>query len=55
MSRGQIDEYTKFVSKLGAKGLAYIKVNDVNDIENGIQSPILKFLNVETVTKILKN
>ena len=54
MSRGQIDEYTKFVSKLGAKGLAYIKVNDVNDIENGIQSPILKFLNVETVTKILK-
>ncbi len=54
MSRGQIDEYTKFVSKLGAKGLAYIKVNDVNDIENGIQSPILKFLKVETVTKILK-
>ena len=54
MSRGQIDEYTKFVSKLGAKGLAYIKVNDVNDIENGIQSPILKFLNVETVKKILK-
>ena len=54
MSRGQIDEYTKFVSKLGAKGLAYIKVNDVNDVENGIQSPILKFLNVETVTKILK-
>ena len=54
MSRGQIDEYTKFVSKLGAKGLAYVKVNDVNDIENGIQSPILKFLNVETVTKILK-
>ena len=54
MSRGQIDEYTKFVSKLGAKGLAYIKVNDVNDFENGIQSPILKFLNVETVKKILK-
>ena len=54
MSRGQIDEYTKFVSKLGAKGLAYIKVNDVNDIENGIQSPILKFLNIETVKKILK-
>ena len=54
MSRGQIDEYTKFVSKLGAKGLAYIKVNNVNDIENGIQSPILKFLNIETVKKILK-
>ena len=54
MSRGQIDEYTKFVSKLGAKGLAYIKVNNVNDIENGIQSPILKFLNIEIVKKILK-
>ncbi len=54
MSRGQIDEYTKFVSKLGAKGLAYIKVNNVNNIENGIQSPILKFLNIETVKKILK-
>ena len=33
MSRGQIDDYTKFVSKLGAKGLAYIKINDVNDLD----------------------
>ena len=54
LSRGQIDEYTKFVSKLGAKGLAYIKINDVNDLENGIQSPILKFLKSETVENLIK-
>ena len=52
MSRGQIDDYTKFVSKLGAKGLAYIKINDVKDLENGIQSPILKFLNKKTIQNI---
>ena len=55
LSRGQIDDYTKFVSKLGAKGLAYIKINDIDDFENGIQSPILKFLNNETVKNILEN
>ena len=54
MSRGQIDDYTKFVSKLGAKGLAYIKINDVKDLETGIQSPILKFLNKETIANIIK-
>ena len=54
MSRGQIDDYTKFVSKLGAKGLAYIKINDVKDLENGIQSPILKFLNNKTIQNIFK-
>ena len=55
LSRGQIDDYTKFVSKLGAKGLAYIKINNVEDFENGIQSPILKFLNNKTVKNIIKN
>ncbi len=55
MSRGQIDDYTKFVSKLGAKGLAYIKINDVRDLENGIQSPILKFLNKKTIQNIFKS
>ena len=55
LSRGQIDDYTKFVSKLGAKGLAYIKINDIDNFENGIQSPILKFLNNETVKNILEN
>ena len=54
LSRNKIDEYTKFVSKLGAKGLAYIKVNDVNDLENGLQSPILKFLKLETISSIIK-
>ena len=53
LSRGQIDDYTKFVSKLGAKGLAYIKINDVKDLENGIQSPILKFLKSETISNIV--
>ena len=54
MSRGQIDDYTRFVSKLGAKGLAYIKINDVKDLENGIQSPILKFLTKKTIQNIFK-
>ena len=44
LSRKQIDEYTKFVGIYGAKGLAYIKVNDKSDLENGLQSPIVKFL-----------
>ena len=54
MSRGQIDDYTKFVSKLGAKGLAYIKINDVDDLESGIQSPVLKFLSKETIANIIE-
>ncbi len=44
LTRKQIDNYTKFVSIYGAKGLAYIKVNDKSDLENGLQSPIIKFL-----------
>ncbi|MFT4609281.1 MAG: aspartyl-tRNA synthetase, partial [Cellvibrionaceae bacterium] len=44
LTRKQIDNYTKFVSIYGAKGLAYIKVNDKSDLENGLQSPIVKFL-----------
>ena len=53
LSRGQIDEYTKFVSKLGAKGLAYIKVNATDGSENGLQSPILKFLDAKTIESII--
>ena len=53
LTRSQIDEYTNFVSKLGAKGLAYIKVNDKTDIENGLQSPILKFLKDENYSTLL--
>jgi aspartyl-tRNA synthetase len=44
LTRKQIDAYTKFVGIYGAKGLAYIKVNDKADLENGLQSPIVKFL-----------
>ena len=44
LSRKQIDDYTKFVGIYGAKGLAYIKCNDVSDLAEGLQSPIVKFL-----------
>ena len=52
LTRSQIDEYTNFVGKLGAKGLAYIKINDASDIENGLQSPILKFLSKDFITAL---
>ena len=42
IARQKIDEYTKFVSEWGAKGLAYIKVNDRGAGREGLQSPILK-------------
>ncbi len=54
LTRKQIDEYTKFVSIYGAKGLAYIKVNDKADLENGLQSPIIKFLPVSVRQAILE-
>ncbi|WOX06570.1 aspartate--tRNA ligase [Microbulbifer pacificus] len=53
LTRKQIDDYTKFVSIYGAKGLAYIKVNDKSDLENGLQSPIVKFLPNEVRAAIL--
>ena len=53
LTRSQIDEYTNFVGKLGAKGLAYIKINDTSDIEDGLQSPILKFLSKDFITALL--
>lgn len=43
LSRKQLDQYTDLVVKLGAKGLAYIKINDKADLENGLQSPLTKF------------
>jgi len=54
LTRKQIDDYTKFVSIYGAKGLAYIKVNDKDDWENGLQSPIVKFLPQAVRGAILK-
>ena len=54
LTRKQIDNYTKFVSIYGAKGLAYIKVNDKLDLENGLQSPIVKFLPTDVRGAILQ-
>jgi aspartyl-tRNA synthetase len=54
MSRKIIDDYSKYVSRYGARGLAYIKVNDVDAGAEGLQSPILKFLPDETVQGILE-
>ncbi|AHK79663.1 aspartyl-tRNA synthetase [Ectothiorhodospira haloalkaliphila] len=53
LTRKEIDDYTQFVGRYGAKGLAYIKVNDVNAGREGLQSPILKFLPDEVVVEIL--
>ena len=53
LTRKQIDEYTKFVGIYGAKGLAYIKVNDPTQGREGLQSPIVKFLPDEALTAIL--
>ena len=52
MKRKEIDDYTDFVGKFGAKGLAYIKVINL-DKKNGLQSPILKFLGEDTVNSII--
>jgi len=54
MSRKIIDDYTKYVSRYGARGLAYIKVNDIDAGAEGLQSPILKFLPDDTVKGILE-
>jgi len=53
LSRKQIDDYTKFVGIYGAKGLAWIKVNDVSNIPDGLQSPIVKFLPEDVLREIL--
>lgn len=54
LTRKQIDDYTKFVGIYGAKGLAYIKVNDKADLEEGLQSPIVKNLPVPVRAAILE-
>ncbi len=53
LSRKEIDELTKFVGIYGAKGLAYIKVNDSNAGLEGLQSPIVKFAPAEVWEKVL--
>jgi aspartyl-tRNA synthetase len=54
MSRKIIDDYTKYVGRYGARGLAYIKVNDIDAGAEGLQSPILKFLPDDAVKGILE-
>ena len=54
ISRGEIDGYTEFVKIYGAKGLAWIKVNDVAQGRDGLQSPIVKNLHDAAIAEILK-
>ncbi|MEM9208498.1 MAG: aspartate--tRNA ligase, partial [Pseudomonadota bacterium] len=54
LTRKEIDDYTSYVGRYGAKGLAYIKVNDVAAGRDGLQSPILKFLPDAAVDGILE-
>ena len=54
LTRKAIDEYTAYVGKYGARGLAYIKVNDLEQDNAGLQSPILKFLPETTVKDVLQ-
>ena len=54
LSRGEIDAYTEFVKIYGAKGLAWIKVNDVSKGREGLQSPIVKNLHDAALAKILE-
>lgn len=54
LTRKQIDDYTQYVGIFGAKGLAYIKVNDPNDLAQGLQSPIVKFLPPEVLQALLE-
>jgi len=54
MSRGEIDGYTEFVKIYGAKGLAWVKVNDVSKGREGLQSPIVKNLHDAALAEIMK-
>ena len=54
LTRKEIDEYTRFVGIYGAKGLAYVKVNDPAAGREGLQSPILKFLPDEVIAALLE-
>jgi aspartyl-tRNA synthetase len=54
LSRKEIDDYTAYVARYGAKGLAYIKVNELAKGRDGLQSPILKFLSDSAVNGIMQ-
>ncbi len=53
LTRKQIDDYTDFVGNYGAKGLAYIRVEDPSKGKEGLQSPIIKFIDDEIINKML--
>ena len=53
LTRKQIDDYTDFVGNHGAKGLAYIRVEDPSKGKEGLQSPIIKFIDDEIINKLL--
>ena len=53
LSRKQIDDYTDFVGTFGAKGLAYIRVEDPSKGKEGLQSPIIKFIDENIINQIL--
>jgi len=54
LTRKEIDDYTAFVGRYGARGLAYIKVNDADAGRDGLKSPILKFLPDDAISGILE-
>jgi aspartyl-tRNA synthetase len=54
LSRKEIDDYAAYVARYGAKGLAYVKVNEIVKGRDGLQSPILKFLSDAAVSGILE-
>ncbi|MCL4768952.1 MAG: aspartate--tRNA ligase [Burkholderiaceae bacterium] len=54
ISRGEIDGYTEFVKIYGAKGLAYIRVNDLSNGRDGLQSPIVKNIHDAALAEVLK-
>jgi aspartyl-tRNA synthetase len=54
LSRKEIDDYTAFVARYGAKGLAYVKVNEAAKGRDGLQSPILKFLSDAAIAGIMQ-
>lgn len=54
LSRKAIDDYTEFVGKFGAKGLAWIKINDCESGMSGLQSPIIKFMPEEVINNLMR-
>ena len=54
LTRKEIDDYTSYVAIYGAKGLAYIKINDRSKLPEGLQSPIVKFLPSDVLARIIE-